>query len=173
MSTFSRRLLLPAVVGLAIGLWAGAPASVAGQSPATASADLILGTWHLDIAKSKYSPGRGPKSETRTYEAVREGVKVTITRIEADGRSTLIQYTAAYDRVEYPVSGSREVDTIALEKGNAYTAEATLRHGGKEIGRARREVSKAGTTLTIGYQGIDSRGSFNNVAVYEKETQQG
>jgi hypothetical protein len=169
MSASFRRLLVPAILGATVALWAADLAPAANQSPATTGEDLILGTWNLDVAKSKYSPGPAPKSERRTYEGHRDGLKATITRIEADGHSTVIQYTADYNSMEYPVSGSSEVDTIALRRVDAYTAEATLTHAGKELGSVRRVVSKDGKTLTISIQWTDSRGGFNNVAVYDKE----
>lgn len=165
-----RRLLVPAMLGATMALWASDRTLVADQSPATAGGDLILGAWNLDVAKSKYSPGPAPKSERRTYDAHRDGVKVTITRIEADGRSTFIQYTAEYNSMEYPISGSSEVNTIALRRVDAYTAAATLTHAGREMGTASRVMSKDGQMLTISFQGTDSRGRFNNVAVYEKES---
>jgi|RhiMetdeSRZDD1v2_1073273.scaffolds.fasta_scaffold01718_22 hypothetical protein len=31
--------------------------------------DPVVGNWQLNVAKSKYTPGPGPKSETRTYVA--------------------------------------------------------------------------------------------------------
>ena len=165
-----RRLLVPAMLGATVALWAADLTLVAGQSPVRAGEDPILGTWNLDVAKSNYSPGPPPRSERRTHEAHRDGLKVTIKRMEADGRSTFIQYTAEYNSMEYPVSGSSEVDTIALRRVNTYTAEATLMHAGKEMGIARRAISEDGKTMTITFQGTDSRGRFDNVAVYERES---
>lgn len=163
------RSLVPALLGATVTLCAAALTSHAYQAPAAAGEDPLLGTWHLDVAKSQYNPPPPPRSERRTYEAHREGLKVTITRMEVDGRSTFIQYSADYNSLEYPVSGSSEVDTIALRRVDAYTAEATLTHAGKAMGTASREVSKDGKRLTISFQGTNSRGRFNNVAVYEKE----
>ncbi|HEX4239871.1 MAG TPA: hypothetical protein VHZ53_00560, partial [Steroidobacteraceae bacterium] len=31
------------------------------------AADPVIGTWQLNAAKSTFSPGPGPKSQTRTY----------------------------------------------------------------------------------------------------------
>ena len=33
----------------------------------TQPSNPVLGTWELNLAKSKFSPGPAPKSETRTY----------------------------------------------------------------------------------------------------------
>jgi hypothetical protein len=37
----------------------------------------LVGTWKLNVEKSKFNPGPAPKSSVLTYEAVGEGVKVT------------------------------------------------------------------------------------------------
>jgi len=166
MSAWIRRVLFPTMLAATVELGA---ADVSLQPRLAQIEDPILGTWNLDVTQSKYRPGPPPKSERRTYEARPDGVEVTITRIEADGHSTRIQYTADYNSMEYPVSGSSEVSTIALRRVDAYTAEATLTHAGKELGSAQRVVSKDGKTLTISLEGTDSRGQFKNVAVYTRE----
>ena len=42
---------------------------------AQTSKDAHIGTWKLNVAKSKFSPGPGYKSETRTYEPTADGYK--------------------------------------------------------------------------------------------------
>jgi len=39
------------------------------------AAEAWLGTWKLNTAKSKYSPGPAPKSLTLTWEATADGIK--------------------------------------------------------------------------------------------------
>ena len=41
------------------------------------AAENWLGTWKLDVAKSKYSPGPAPKSLTLKFEATADGIKLT------------------------------------------------------------------------------------------------
>ncbi len=130
---------------------------------------LLLGTWKLNVAKSKYRSGLPPKSQTRVYEPHDQGVKATIKTVYADGHSTTIQYTANYDALEYPVSGSPDADTIALKKIAPRTAEAVLSHAGKVMATARRIISEDGTTLTIEYQGQLGNGRVDYVAIYDKQ----
>ena len=80
------RLLFLAVLGAAVFAWAADTPVVASQAPAGSADDPVLGTWHLNVAKSKYSPGPAPKSQVRTYEAHKDGVKATIRTIYADGQ---------------------------------------------------------------------------------------
>jgi hypothetical protein len=102
----------------------------------------------------------------------RDGLKATITTVEADGHSTFIQYTADYNRLEYRITGSNDFDTIALQRINANTSEATLMHASKEVGMARRVISTDGKTLTITLHMTDTKGQtvVNNVEVLEKQS---
>ena len=40
-----------------------------------------LGTWKINLEKSKFSPGPAPKTSTRTTEAVGQGFKTTFEGI--------------------------------------------------------------------------------------------
>src|SRR5258708_29085083 len=101
------RLLFTALLGGAISVWATHPLLVAAQSSARSDEDrLLLGTWKLNLAKSKYRSGPPPQSQTRTYESQGESVKATIHTTYADGRSPTVGYVANYDSLEYALSGS-------------------------------------------------------------------
>jgi hypothetical protein len=165
MRAFSRRWLGSAMLA-ATALWFAPHGATAQPAQAAPTPDPILGTWRLDVAKSRYSPGPPPRSETRVHEARDGGVKVTITRVEADGRRTSIEYTAGYNSVESPISGSSEFDTIALRRINDFVAEATLMHAGKQIASVRRVVAKDGSSMTLSVEGTDSRGPFTRESVY-------
>ena len=133
------------------------------------AADPVLGIWNLNVAKSNYRPGPAPKSQTRIYEEHPEGIKVTIKTVLADGKSTSVEHPVNYDGKEHPVTGSSQTDSIALEKVDEYTSEATLKHAGKVIGTNRRSISRDGRTMTIDYEGADQRGAVKNKAVYDKQ----
>ena len=84
MQTFARRLALATLI-VGVILW-GNPASVQGADP-------LIGTWKLDVAKSKFSPGPPPKSITVRFEAAGEGVKVTADVVSADDKASHTEYT--------------------------------------------------------------------------------
>jgi hypothetical protein len=133
------------------------------------AADASIGTWKLNVAKSTYKPGPPPVAETRTYKALPKGVETTVTTMWADRTSTTVEYPANYDGKDYPVSGSRDVDAVALTRMNDFTSAATLKHAGKDIGIARRVVSPDGKTMTISYKGVNTRGDrVDNVVVYDR-----
>jgi hypothetical protein len=58
------------------------------------AADPAIGTWKLNPAKSKFSPGPPPQSATVTYEASGEGVRRTGEAANADGTKNSFEYTA-------------------------------------------------------------------------------
>ena len=89
--------------------------------------------------------------------------------VYADGQSASIQYVAAFDGMEYPMTGSVDSDAIALKRIDAYEAESTLMHGSQVMGTARRVISKDGKTMTMSYEGIRQGQRVNDVMVYEKE----
>ena len=79
--------------------------------------DPVLGTWKLNVEKSKYDPGPRPKNSTLIYEAAGQGVKVRASGVGAQGQPTGVEYTASYDGQDYPVKliGTPDYDTVAQE----------------------------------------------------------
>jgi hypothetical protein len=149
-----RRLLVLMLLG-ALCIWA---------------ADASVGTWKLNVAKSTFKPGPPPAAETRIYQAQSKGVRTTVKTTWADQKTTTVEYPANYDGKDYPVSGSRDIDAVALTRMDDFTSAATLKHAGKEIGVARRVVSPDRKTMTITYKGINSIGDkVDNVAVYDRQ----
>lgn len=165
MRGLARFLALPVVLGWAVSV---APDAHLLAQTASTEQDLLLGTWQLDLSKSKYSPGPAPRSETRTYARDNEGLKGTIRRRLANGREEVIEYRADFDH-EYPVAGTEAYDTIKLTRIDARTAEAVLSHAGRAFGTARRVVSDDGQTLTIAFR-REGYNTVNNVAIYRKQT---
>jgi hypothetical protein len=134
------------------------------QSPALGE-KVLLGTWRLDLTKSKYFPGPAPLSETRIYTADDSGVLGVINRVYADGHPEIIEWRANYDR-EQTVTGTRAYDAIKLKKIDDYTSESTLSHAGVVFGTARREISRDGNTMTITFERKTADDTIRNVAAY-------
>ena len=141
-----------------------------------AAEDPLLGTWKLNLAKSKYSPGPPPKSGTTTYSPYGEdGVKTVRDEVDAQGNSIHSEYTAKYDGKDYAVQGpagggNPPRATLSARRIDAYTTENTNKMGGKVLSVSSRVVSKDGKTLTIYVKGTDAQGQpVNNVVVYDKQ----
>jgi hypothetical protein len=135
------------------------------------AADNSLGTWKLNMEKSKFSPSAPVKSLTQTREASDGGVKVTTTGEQADGTPINASYTAKYDGTETSVTGNAPYDTIALKQVNANTFTATQKKSdGKYTATVRLVVSKDGKTMTNTAKGTNAEGkAMNNTFVYEKQ----
>jgi len=129
------------------------------------AADPVVGTWHLNVAKSRYDPGPPPKSQTRIYREEKGEVKAVVITVYKNGNSDTVHYPANYDGKEHPVSGSPDSDGILMKRMDEYSAESILMHAGRTIGTAVRTVSHDGQTMTITFKGPN----VNNSAYYEKE----
>jgi hypothetical protein len=133
--------------------------------------DPRVGTWELNVAKSKYSPGPAPQSQRLTVEAVGNGEKVTSEVVAADGRRTTTTYTANFDGKDYPLTGSAlGADKVSLKRIDARTTERTDKKDGKAVVHIKRVVSPDGKTMTATVKGTNADGQpMNNVAVFEKQ----
>jgi hypothetical protein len=139
-------------------------------TPALAQEDPAAGTWKLNPAKSRYSPGPVPKSNVITIAAVENGLKVSGQGTDGAGKPTTLNYTVTYDGKEKPVTGSPDYDSTSGKRINASTTEQTRKLEGKMVQTQKREVSADGKTMTITTRGKDKDGrTINNVAIYEKQ----
>src|SRR5271165_2871063 len=104
----------------------GAVLAVAGigLNWAVDQADPIVGTWTLNLARSKFSPGPAPKSQTRTYSQSGDGISLTVTGVAADGSAISQQSTFKYDKKAYPFTGSPDYDAISLKRVNGTTVKS-------------------------------------------------
>src|SRR6059058_4001388 len=94
-----------------------------------AAADQHSGTWKMNPAKSKYSPGPAPKSNMLKIDSDADNMKLSSDGIDAAGNPTHVEYTAKFDGKDYPISGLPNADTVALERPDASTIRSTLKKG--------------------------------------------
>jgi len=134
-----------------------------------AQTEPFIGTWKLNIAKSKYSPGPAPKSGMATISTAGQGVKVVVSGVSATEAKVQWEYTANHDGKDYPVTGNPDADTISLKRINASSVETTQKKGGKVTLTNVRTVSADGKTMTVTTKGTNAAGqAVNNVQVFEK-----
>jgi hypothetical protein len=134
------------------------------------AADNTIGTWKLNMAKSKFSPAAPVKSITNTREASEGGVKTTSTGELADGTAINASYTAKYDGKAYPVTGS-PYDSIAIKQVDANTLTYTAKKkDGKYNVSGRMVIAKNGKTATTTSKGINAQGQkYSATMVYDKQ----
>ena len=138
--------------------------------PGFAQSNPVIGTWKLNLEKSKFSPGPPLESGTIKYEPAGAGIAVTTDAVNAEGVHTATYYKANWDVKDYPITGSQTADTVSLNRIDDYTTERTDKKGGKVVGTLRRVVSQDGKTLTITTKSTNAQGqAVNNVMVYEKQ----
>jgi hypothetical protein len=133
------------------------------------AADAFIGTWKLNDAKSKFSPG-APKNTTVVYQAVGENVKVTIDGADGDGKPTHNEWTGKFDGKDYPVTGDPTSDTRSLKKINDHTLTFAIKKGDKVTTTGRIVLSADGKTRTVTTTGTDPKGNkISGTAVYDKQ----
>ncbi|HVC19270.1 MAG TPA: hypothetical protein VNE16_04265 [Vicinamibacterales bacterium] len=148
-----------------VGLFA-----IASVASAAAQGNPLIGTWKLDVARSRYSPIPPPRSETVVYEAVPGGVKYIVRRTDADGSRSVLRGVLVQDGRAHAATGTEDYDTVATTRIDAYTGETIRRKDGKVVQTVKRVVSKDGRTLTLTTTGVDARGtSIHNVGVYDRQ----
>ncbi len=137
---------------------------------AMAADDPFVGTWKLNLTKSKYNPGPAPKSAKAKIESQENGIKVIGDGVNAEGKTTHFETTAKFDGKDYPIVGNPTLDTISLKKIDANTIIMAGKRGGKEVGTQRMVISLDGKTMTVTAKGRNAQGQeVNNTVVYEKQ----
>lgn len=151
-------------------LFASMLAVVALTTSLLAADDPVIGTWKLNIAKSKYTGMSAPKSQVYKYEANGpDGVKFTNDSVNADGTNVHAEYAVKFDGKEGPVKGDPTRDMTTNKRVNANTTSGTSSLKGKPVGTYTRTVSKDGKTLTVTAKGTNEGKPYHQVAVYEKQ----
>jgi hypothetical protein len=134
------------------------------------AADPFIGTWKMDPAKSKYSPGPAPKSVTMSYTQDGDWIVGKNDTVGADDKATTATNRYKRDGKEYPYqSATGGSGTIAVKAINANTAQATIKVGTSTM-TLHTAISKDGKSFTRTTKGTDEQGRHvANVAVFEKQ----
>lgn len=137
-----------------------------------AQTDPFLGTWKLNVNKSKFVPGPPRKSETRFVVSGSMGLNVSVQRVNGDGSTQQFQYTSNLDGKSYPIVGQGPwgANTIVATLTAPSTIQSILKKDSEVVATGISVVSQDGRVLTITTKGTDANGkAFNSVAVYDKQ----
>ena len=157
------RRIVTSVVCLALG-------SVFYAGSAFAQSDPAAGTWKLNTAKSRYSPGPAPKSNVITIVIAGDTLKISSQGMDASDKPTSTNYTATFDGKDNKITGNPAYDTVSHKRIDANTTEQTRKKEGKTVQTAVRKISADGKTMTVTSRGkTDSGKPLNNVVVYDKQ----
>ena len=161
---FVNKLLQSLTIG---AMLAFALTSVASAADAP---DPLIGTWKLNLDKSKFAAGNAPKSMTRTYAAAAGGTAMTITGVGPDGSAVNQSATLTYDGKDDAWTGSTTYDAVSLKKVNGTTVKGELKKDGKVVGHSTRTITDKGKVLTISTALKTAKGgTTHDVAVYDKQ----
>jgi hypothetical protein len=165
MKQFGVTYVVPVAVLTSLSILFLAAGRMAGQAT-----DPFVGTWKLNVAKSTFTPGPAPKSETIRVEPAGEGHKVTGETVLADGKTGRIEYVAANDGKDYPVQGSPTTDAVSARRIDTRTTELEYKKGGKTVRTLRARVSPDGKTMTLSVKGMNAQGeAVTHNVVYQKQ----
>jgi len=132
-------------------------------------ASPMMGSWKLNEAKSKFSPGAS-KSVTVVYEAADDKVKCTIDGVDGQGKPTHNEWVGKFDGKDYPVTGDPNISSRSLKMVNDHTFEAANKKDGKVVSSGRIVIAPDGKSRTVTLHGTDATGKkTESTAVYDKE----
>jgi len=129
--------------------------------------NAMIGTWKLNEAKSKFSPG-SPKSVTVVYEATGDSIKCTIDGVDGQGKATHTEWTGKFDGKDYPVTGDDTTRSVKLI--NDHKMDVAVKKDGKVIYSGHMEVAADGKSRTVVLHGTDAMGKkVESKAFYDKQ----
>jgi hypothetical protein len=141
---------------------------LAGSAPCFA-ADANMGTWKLNEAKSKLSPGAA-RNHTVVYSVAGDSVKVTVDGVDAAGKPAHNEWTGKFDGKDYPVTGDPTSDVRSYKRIDDRTLEFTAKKGGAVTLTGRVVVAADGKSRTVTASGTDAKGNkTSTTAVYDKQ----
>ena len=133
------------------------------------AADPQMGTWKLNEAKSKITPGT-LKNTHVVYSSMLGQVKIKSDGIDGSGKSVHVEWSGKFDGKDYPVIGDPNSDGRSYTKVNDRTLTTTNKKNGEVTVTGRIVVSPDGRRRTVIVNGTTSKSkTFKNVAVYDKQ----
>jgi len=151
------------------------------QQPKPAEA---IGTWKLNIAKSKYSPGPAPSgaaSQVRRLEIRKDGFTVLmIFDVDSQGTPAFTEYVYKPDGKDYPgysqttladfLAAGTKGSTTTVKFVDDYTAIVQTKNAkGVSGSPITRVVSQDGKTQTLTTKFKNAQGqTVENVTVYDR-----
>lgn len=134
--------------------------------------DPFLGTWVLDLSKSKFVPDNPPQKRTLSITAKDGGIRL-LMRTTANGgldngMISESEFTAKCDGKDYEISES-VLDTVSLGKVDANTIERMGKIRGKPVETETLKLSQDGKTLTITTKGSVAGNDYSSSQVYDKQ----
>jgi len=134
------------------------------------ASDPNLGTWKLNLAKSRFSPGPGPQSVTTTITEDGGWVIAKSEGVNADGKPINVENRFKTDGNEYPYQSPWGKGTIVIKQTDAYHWTSVVKVDGANTITSEGMISEDGKTRTTNSTGKNTKGErVNTVAVSERQ----
>src|SRR6516165_11701922 len=79
--------------------------------PSFAQNNSLIGTWKINLDKSKYNSGTAPRSQTNVYQQDGQNIKADIRGVDSQGNVTAVVLLHIYDGQPHPSTGSPYFDS--------------------------------------------------------------
>ena len=159
MNARTKLALLVAASALAM------PQGVLAKSP---DPKLWDGTWHLNVAKSKFASSQKEQSETRTYQVSGDRVTMKSSSKNAAGKEMTFSYSATLDGKWSPMHGNPNADSISITAVSARELKASSRQHGKASAESVAAVSADGKHLTLTRKMVGLKGAPTDVLEFSR-----
>jgi hypothetical protein len=135
-----------------------------------AADDPAAGSWTVNLAKSKYSPGPAPKSTTVTIKIENNTEIYESDGMDASGSAIHGSFTAKLDGTDAPVSGIAYADTVSTKRSSPTHFVAILKKGGAVMMTVHVVIAADGKSRTVTYSGKNEKGQAeHDVVFYDKQ----
>jgi hypothetical protein len=145
---------------------------VASAHVAAQGADPRMGTWKVNVAKSKF-PGEPPKSLVRTFEDLGGGwIYVTTDAVNAKGVAGGNRTVHRCDGRDYPMAAKAQTAyiTASCKRTGANTFDLVFKADGKAVGNATDTISTDGRSYTFTQKGTNPQGQpVETVQIFDKQ----
>src|SRR5690242_12656994 len=92
-------------------------AVAAGRVMLAQGADSHVGAWKMNAAKSKFTPGPGPKDMTLVYAAAPSGrMSLSVKGTDPQGKPITTSQNIIMDEKDHPATGNPNWDTEAWKR---------------------------------------------------------
>ena len=142
--------------------------SVAAAALSLAGPEAWMGTWKLNEAKSKLSPG-AVKNTKVVYSTEKGEIRIMTEGVDKDGKPIRSVWSGKFDERDYLVALDPMVDTRSYKQIDANTLEFIVKKESQVIATGRVVLSADGKTRTVTTTGTREGKPFENVAVYDKQ----
>ena len=137
-----------------------------------AQSNPLIGTWKLNLAKSKYIGAPPPRSQTLTFAGEGENFTNNVEAVDAQGQAIKTMFIHIYDGKPHPTTGVAGglYDSSAYTRIDANTVNFVRLKDGKAVQTGWAVVSGDGKTYTVTTGGTGPNGqAISTVGVFEKQ----